>query len=213
MTCRNGNDCLSDSIRTPPALEDFTLGPGTGGHNYSRCAKKGWGARLVDARSTQPRAPCRCMPLGLDPRKRLMARAFRAFTRRFLRRADRSIHVVFARSSVEGSVPIVGVCSTEEEVSELRLALLEGTPNWEVSWSTHKIKGADLDFDGVVHLVTQCGMLSPVVVAAFACERDANRLKDEMVDPGPLFRDSMNVRSLPIGWSAPGQPWLEEEKE
>lgn len=166
-----------------------------------------------------------------------MCRVLQRLKRRNLRRETITVEVVFARSSLGSSDPIVAVLSSEEEVLKLRLELLNRWPELDVTWSSHVVRGAPLHFDGVVHFVTQCGLLSPVVVDAFAWAPDAVRLafKEErnlhlrtrayVSTPDavrrvfkrrvrePFLNNDINIRSLPIGWRAPGEPWLEVEDE
>lgn len=132
---------------------------------------------------------------------------------KYLNRATTKVQVVYARLSPTSSNPIVAVCSNEEEVYDLRHKLLKKWPELEITWSDEVVQDAPLNVDGTVHFVTQCGMLDPVVVGAFVSKESAEQLREDM-DPGPPCKKNyMLVRSLPIGWRAPGQPWLEVEDE
>lgn len=143
----------------------------------------------------------------------LICRTAHGLKRRFIWQHDKSVFVVFARTSMESVDPIIAVLPNKEEVLKLRERFKEQWPGVEVNWMSCQIKGADPHFDGTVHFVTECGVLSPVVVAAFVSPDEAMRLKTSMDEPDSLFHDYVKIRSLPIGWRAPGQPWLAVEDD
>lgn len=140
--------------------------------------------------------------------RRLICGAVQRLIRRFDRQYDTSVFVVFGRTSIEAVDPIIAVVPNKEEVLKLRESFKERWPGVDVNWMSCQVKGAGPEFNGMVHFVTECGLLRPVVVAAFVSREEAMRLKESMDDPDSRFADYVNLLSLPVGWRASGQPWL-----
>ena len=132
----------------------------------------------------------------------------------------RHVYLVYCRSALDGSEPLVAVVGSEAEAHGVEQLVRRTSASARVQWEVHRLPTTDAVSD-VVHVVSlgtqsasepddrtrhvdQAEEPDPIGVAVFdrraEAEADARRRADH--DNGHYF-----VRSLRLGWRRPGWPF------
>lgn len=120
------------------------------------------------------------------------------------------VRLVYARTDLEASEPLVAVCRTEAEAQAMEHEVIEAGSRAEIRWETHEVRGEPGD---EVYAVMQAPSrtpeplmeIDPVGIEVFArkdeAELGAARLRQQ------LGVDHFVVWSLWIGWRRSGWPF------
>ncbi len=144
-------------------------------------------------------------------------RLFRQASRRHSGESPEEIRLVYACATPEAPEPLVAVVRTHDEASALEVEVREHFPGAKVSWETFEVTGKP---EEAVHIVSLGGPGTsvagtegagnswkddPMGVAVFADRDDANTHAAAVA--AAEGSSDYRVRSLPIGWRAPGWPF------